>query len=171
MTKRAARIGLLAALSFAFSLLVLCSPSGARTVCQGCVVVPTAAHISIVVDRRFASRFQRLIAELVRHGYKPRSIVCYARGHTYGSNHDGGGACDIDQRARNKTARMMYHARALIQAAGLFDGCTFRDCGHVEAIRGLCNYGQCHGRTLSAKRRHRTKHATVLLSASLSAQY
>lgn len=104
------------------------------------VKVPTAAGITITVDRFYAAKFQRLIAAFVAHGYRPKSIGCFAaHGHKAGSNHHWGGACDFDQRAWGKTARFMYHARALIRAAGLYDGGSFGDYGHVEAKRGLYN--------------------------------
>lgn len=41
-------------------------------------------------------------------------------------------ACDIDQTGWNKTAGPMYRAKALAAKWGLRDGCTFRDCGHVD---------------------------------------
>jgi hypothetical protein len=27
----------------------------------------------------------------------------------------------------------------IIKQAGLYDGCSFRDCGHIEAVRGTHN--------------------------------
>ena len=39
----------------------------------------------------------------------------------------------VDQRP------FVYHTDDIIKQAGLYSGCTFRDCGHVEAVRGLHN--------------------------------
>ena len=103
------------------------------------VTVQTAAGIPIKVHPAFASKFQSLIATLVAEGHKPRFITCYARGHKSGSNHAWGGACDIDQTGWGRTSAFMYHAGSAIKSAGLYDGCSFRDCGHVEAMRGLHN--------------------------------
>ena len=105
----------------------------------GLVTVNTAAGIKITVHPAFAHKFQALIASLVAQGHKPRFITCYARGHVSGSNHHWGGACDIDQTAWNRTSGFMYHAGNAIRSAGLYDGCSFRDCGHVEAMRGTHN--------------------------------
>lgn len=105
----------------------------------GLVTVNTAAGIKITVHPAFAHKFQKLIATLVAQGHKPRFITCYAKGHVSGSNHHWGGACDIDQTAWNRTSGFMYRAGAAIQSAGLYDGCSFRDCGHVEAMRGTHN--------------------------------
>jgi hypothetical protein len=105
----------------------------------GLVTVNTAAGIKITVHPAFAHKFQTLIASLVAQGHKPRFITCYAKGHVSGSNHHWGGACDIDQTAWNRTSGFMYHAGNAIRSAGLYDGCSFRDCGHVEAMRGTHN--------------------------------
>jgi len=132
------------------------------TICAGCEIVPIANGQKIVCDSRFCSKFQALIADLCSRHHCPRDVKCFARGHRYGSNHDGGGACDIDQRARNRTAGFMYHSTSLIVSHGLHDGCSFRDCGHVEAISGLCNYGQC--RTRTARRYAKEKPVKVTMS-------
>lgn len=116
-------------------------------ICANCELVPTAAGIRIVCDRRWCAAFQAFIRDLIDQGYKPREIVCYSRGHMHGSNHDGGGACDFDQRGRNRTAHAMYRVTAIAKRHGLHDGCLFRhrpDCGHIEGPVGLCNYGQCN---------------------------
>lgn len=102
--------------------------------------VNTAAGIPITCHPSACSKFQALIAALVAQGNKPRFITCYARGHKSGSNHAWGGACDIDQTGWGRTSGFMYRAGAAIRAAGLYDGCSFRDCGHVEAMRGLHNH-------------------------------
>ena len=126
---------------------------------NGTVRVSTAYGIGICVDPRFASRFQAFFAALKASGARVTNIVCQAYGHAPGSNHIGGGACDVNQTAKGRTIGPMYHAGGMIRAAGLYDGCAFRDCGHVEAMRGLYNYG---GTRLSARshyRHHRVRYA------------
>lgn len=100
---------------------------------SGLVTVQTAAGISITVASHLASQFQGFISDLVAQGYKPKHIGCFARGgHVSNSRHYAGAACDIDQSGWGKTARPMYHVAALAAKHGLRDGCTFRDCGHVD---------------------------------------
>ena len=118
----------------------------------------TAYGIAICVDSRFASNFLSFFSALKSSGARVTSIVCQAYGHAPGSNHVGGGACDVNQRAKNRTIPAMYRAGAMIRAAGLYDGCAFRDCGHVEAMRGLGNYG---GRTFAARAHRRVKLAST----------
>lgn len=89
----------------------------------------------IRVAAQYADRFRGFINALVAQGYKPHEIGCYsARGHMPNSKHHWGGACDIDQRSRNVTAKTMYHVTELAHRFDLTDGCEWRhpDCGHVE---------------------------------------
>jgi hypothetical protein len=99
----------------------------------GVVTVNTAAGIPITVASSAASKFEGFISDLVASGYKPRQIHCLAHGgHVRDSNHYWGGACDIDQSARGRTAGRMYHVVELANKWGLRDGCSFGDCGHVD---------------------------------------
>jgi len=101
----------------------------------GLVTVHTAAGISITVAANLAARFQALIADFVAHGYRPRSIGCFAQsGHVPNSRHYAGAACDFDQRGWGMTAPFMYRARSIIASHGFRDGCSFSrpDCGHVD---------------------------------------
>jgi hypothetical protein len=105
------------------------------------VTVQTAYGFNITVHPAYASKFQKFYALLKEHGYKvdPRINKCYARGgHVSGSNHYIGAACD-NQYGWNKAPSYMYHVGDLIRQAGLYDGCRFGDCGHVEAVRGTHN--------------------------------
>jgi tetratricopeptide (TPR) repeat protein len=96
------------------------------------VTVKTAAG-SITVAGHLAQRFKALIADLVAHGYRPRSVGCYASsGHVRNSRHYHGAACDFDQTGWGRTAPFMYHASAIIRKHGFRDGCDFRDCGHID---------------------------------------
>ncbi|MGA8936582.1 MAG: hypothetical protein WB522_20185, partial [Pseudolabrys sp.] len=49
-----------------------------------------------------------------------------------------GAACDI-QTGWNRGPEFVYHMNSIVEQAGLYNGCTFRDCGHVEAVRGTHN--------------------------------
>jgi hypothetical protein len=101
------------------------------------MTVNTAAGIPITVASSAASKFEGFISDLVASGYKPRQIHCLAHGgHVRDSNHYWGGACDIDQSARGRTAGRMYHVAELANKWGLRDGCSFGDCGHVDVPRG-----------------------------------
>ena len=122
---------------------------------HGLVTVATAARIPITVAAAVASKFQDLIADLVEHGYMPKDIGCFARGgHIRRSFHYRGLACDIDQDARNVTARFMHskEAHALIREHGLDDGCDFGDCGHVSY--GEIGGGRHYVRRYAVHHRH-----------------
>ena len=62
-------------------------------------------------------------------------IGCYSRwGHIRYSLHHSGNACDIEQTGWSRTSyRPMYHVGWLARKWGLRDGCSFRDCGHVDS--------------------------------------
>jgi hypothetical protein len=105
------------------------------------VKVRTVQGFYLTVHPAYAHKFLKLFALLQEKGINvPRDMVgCYSRsGHVGGSNHYIGAACDI-QSSWNKTIPFMYHARDIIRQAGLYDGCSFGDCGHVEAVRGTHN--------------------------------
>lgn len=105
------------------------------------VQVMTVQGFKLTVHPAFAGKFTKFFALLEEHGFKPPKdmVGCYSRAHKRGSNHAIGAACDI-QTGWNRTASFMYKdAKPLIKQAGLYDGCDFGDCGHVEAIRGLYN--------------------------------
>ena len=106
------------------------------------VTVQTAYGFNITVHPAYASKFLKFFALLKEHGYKvPGNITrCWApRGtHVAGSNHYMGAACDI-QTGWNRGPAFVYHMDDIIKQAGLYSGCTFSDCGHVEAVRGLHN--------------------------------
>lgn len=106
------------------------------------VTVQTVYGFNITVHPAYASKFQRFFALLKDHGYHvPANITkCWApRGtHVPGSNHYIGAACDI-QTGWNRGPRFVYHISDIIREAGLYDGCSFHDCGHIEAVRGTHN--------------------------------
>jgi len=106
------------------------------------VTVQTAYGFNITVHPAYASKFLKFFALLKDRGYKvPASITrCWApRGtHVAGSNHYIGAACDI-QTGWNRGPEFVYHMNDLVKQAGLYNGCSFHDCGHVEAVRGTHN--------------------------------
>lgn len=122
-----------------------------RVSTEGLVTVPTAAHISITVARHLAPQFQGFVDDLVKIGYTPKHIGCWASGgHVANSNHYHGGACDFDQTGWNRTSHAMYHIGDLATKWGLRDGCSFHrpDCGHVD---DGTNIGWKHPNNLIAK--------------------
>jgi hypothetical protein len=106
------------------------------------VTVQTAFGFNITVHPAYASKFQKFFALLKEHGYKvPANITkCWAPHgtHVAGSNHYIGAACDI-QTGWNRGPEFVYHMNKIVIQAGLYNGCTFHDCGHVEAVRGTHN--------------------------------
>lgn len=105
------------------------------------VTVQTAYGFTITVHPAYASNFLKFYALLKEHGYKVDARInkCFSRsGHISGSNHYIGAACD-NQYGHNRAPAYMYHVGDLIRQAGLYDGCSFGDCGHVEAVRGTHN--------------------------------
>lgn len=103
---------------------------------DGLATVPTAAGVTITVAKNLVGPFKGFIEDLVKDGYTPKHIGCWAPvgTHVAHSNHYHGGACDFDQTGRNRTAKKMYHVRDLAAKWGLRDGCSFRDpdCGHID---------------------------------------
>ncbi len=106
------------------------------------VTVQTAYGFNITVHPAYASTFLKFFALLKEHGYKvPANITkCWApRGtHVAGSNHYIGAACDI-QTGLNRGPEFVYHMADLVKQVGLYNGCSFHDYGHVEAIRSTHN--------------------------------
>ena len=106
------------------------------------VTVQTAYGFNITVHPAYASKFLKFFALLKEHGYKvPANITrCWApQGtHVAGSNNYIGAACDI-QTGWNRGPAFVYHMDDVVKQAGLYNGCSFRDCGHVEAVRGTHN--------------------------------
>lgn len=106
------------------------------------VSVQTVYGFKITVHPAYASKFLKLFALLKDRGYKvPANITkCWTPRGTRiaGSNHYIGAACDI-QTGWNRGPLFVYHMSDIIKQAGLYDGCSFRHCGHIEAVRGTHN--------------------------------
>jgi len=129
---------------------------------HGLVHVQTAAG-PITVASDVAGKFKGLIAALVAKGFKG-GVHCYASGgHVTHSLHYSGHACDFAQGGRNKTVSVMYHAGDLIRSAGLRDGCSFHDCGHVDT--GLAVASRHHERRYTAYAARRHEHAHYRFAA------
>ncbi len=119
----------------------------------GLVHVHTAAgQITVAAD--VAGKFKELIAALVAKGFKG-DVHCYASGgHVANSLHYSGHACDFAQGGRNRTVSIMYHAGDLIRSAGLRDGCSFHDCGHVDTGFAVASRHRERHYAVYAERRH-----------------
>jgi hypothetical protein len=106
------------------------------------VKVRTAYGFNITVHPAYATKFQKFFALLKDRGYRVPAVItkCWAPSgtHVAGSNHYIGAACDI-QTGWNRGPAFVYQMKDVVKQAGLFDGCEFHDCGHVEAIRGTHN--------------------------------
>lgn len=99
---------------------------------RGLVSISTAAG-RITVAPSFAPAIRGFIADVVARGFKG-GVHCYASGgHVAGSLHYSGRACDFAQRGWGLTVRPMYRVADLARKWGLRDGCTFRDCGHIDS--------------------------------------
>lgn len=123
------------------------------------VTLQTAAGIPITASASFAPKAAAFIADLVASGYTPKHIKCFARGgHVHGSRHYSGNACDIDQTGWGRTARAMHNVAALAKVHGVRDGCSFRDCGHIDDGKPLM-------------RQHYDAPGTVMVASARRKQY
>lgn len=100
------------------------------------VSIETAAG-TITVAPRIADRMKGFIADVVERGFKGR-VKCYSwsKSHVRNSLHHTGEACDFAQHWTAhglQTHRVMRHVADLTAKWGLRDGCSFRDCGHIDA--------------------------------------
>ncbi len=99
---------------------------------QADVIRVDTAGGPIVVSPTFAGKIKGFIADVVARGYKGY-IHCHAKGgHVRGSRHYSGNACDFAQTGWGKTVAVMYKVGDLAKKWGLRDGCSFRDCGHID---------------------------------------
>lgn len=119
----------------------------------GLITVSTAAG-PVTVAPSFAQKIVPFIADVVARGFRGR-VNCYAnKGHVSGSLHYRGQACDFAQRGWGKTVAPMYHVADLAAKHGLRDGCSFRDCGHIDS-----------GQMLARVHRHRAPQSNVYAEA------
>jgi hypothetical protein len=102
----------------------------------GLINIETAAG-TITVAASIADRMKGFIADVVERGFKGR-VHCYswAKSHVRHSLHHTGEACDFAQHwtvgGHIRTHGAMRHVADLAAKWGLRDGCSFRDCGHVD---------------------------------------
>lgn len=118
-------------------------------VCGGCVVRDTNAG-KVAVSAANADRIVATINDLWNHGFRG-PVNCAARPgtHVRGSLHYSGNACDMAQTGWGRTpAKIMYHAGSIIASHGMRDGCSFRDCGHIDM-----------GYALATRRHHHVRYA------------
>jgi len=97
------------------------------------VKIDTAAG-PITVSQEFAPKIKAFIQELADAGYHPKKVHCFSLSHSHvkHSLHKSGNACDFNQRGWGLTDRFMYHVKHIAAKYGLRDGCSFRDCGHID---------------------------------------
>lgn len=95
---------------------------------------------SIIIACRIADRMAGFVDDVVARGFKGR-VKCFStsRSHVPQSLHFIAEACDFAQRGWNKTVQPMYRVADLAAKWGLRDGCSFRDCGHIDSGRGLAS--------------------------------
>lgn len=106
---------------------------------RGVVTVPTAAGINITVSQSFAPKIVSFINANVAAGRHFKQIHClnFAKTHVSNSLHFSGNACDFRPSPIGRLAGQY----------GLRDGCSFRDCMHIDN-------GPLLGSSYSARRRH-----------------
>ena len=125
-------------------------PTPAEAAGQRLVNVQSAAG-QITIAASFQHKIVPFIADVVARGFRGR-VHCFARGgHVRGSLHYSGNACDFAQTGWGKTRAPMYHVSDLTSKYGLRDGCSFRDCGHIDS-------GDHLGGRYYAARSHRHHH-------------
>lgn len=116
------------------------------------VTISTAGG-PVTVAPSAAEKFRGFIGDVVARGFRGR-INCFARGgHVRGSLHYSGQACDFAQHGWGKTVHPMYRVADLAAKWGLRDGCTFRDCGHIDTGRAL-TAAHHHGRRYARRHQH-----------------
>lgn len=126
---------------------------------NGLIKVNTAAGISIKVSPAFAPKIQAVISDLVARGIKPKTIHCHATyGHVRGSRHYSGNACDFDfyKGCMGCSEKWTRKVGDIIAAHGLRDGCSFRDCGHIDDGAQLARRSYPRGEQQLAARTKRT---------------
>jgi hypothetical protein len=95
---------------------------------------------TIIIACRLADRMTGFIGDVVARGFKGR-VKCFSTSasHVPHSLHFIAEACDFAQRGWGKTVAPMYRVADLARKWGLRDGCTFRDCGHIDSGRGVAS--------------------------------
>ncbi len=135
---------------FAVALALVCALSTPAFARGNLVRVSTAAGIDITVARDFATPIKGVIADLVARGIKPKTIHCYANarrgGHVRGSLHYSGHACDFDfyRGCMGCSAHWTRSVGDIVAAHGLRNGCSFGDCGHIDAGRRFARHKHRH---------------------------
>lgn len=122
---------------------------------RGLVTVSTAMG-NITVSPSFAPKIVPFINVLAARGYHAKQVHCFsmAKSHVARSLHKTGNACDFAQRGWGKIDGPMYHVADLARQYGLRDGCSFRDCGHID------NGASLGGNYYAARRHHHRRYAS-----------
>ena len=91
---------------------------------------------NITVHPAYASKFQKFFALLKEHGYKvPANAMHQVLGTSTARMSRVPTTTSVPpaifRRVGESRAEFVYHMNAIVEQAGLYNGCTFRDCGHV----------------------------------------
>jgi hypothetical protein len=110
---------------------------------QYCRVETAAGEITVACWMK--DKMAGFIGDVVARGFKGR-VHCFSLSHSHvaGSLHFIAEACDFAQRGWGKTVAVMYHVGDLARKWGLRDGCSFRDCGHIDS--GRTSVARAHAR-------------------------
>ena len=106
------------------------------------VKVQTAYGFNITVHPAYASKFQKFFALLKERGYKVPANITKCWGHRTARMSRAPTTTSVPPaifRWAGIVLDFVYHMNDIVTQAGLYNGCTFRDCGHVEAVRGTHN--------------------------------
>lgn len=109
-------------------------PEPRQRAARGYETIQTAAGRPLTVAPAFAGPAAAVIAQLVAGGYHPKKIsgLNFGHGHVRGSLHFSGRAVDVDQCGWGCSPVPRALMRAATAAAGVRDGCEFRDHGHFD---------------------------------------
>ena len=130
---------------------VSASPEAPARQHRGGLITVQSAAGPITIAASFRDKIVPFIADVVARGFRG-GVHCFARGgHVRGSLHYSGNACDFAQTGWGRTRAPMYHVTDLTNKYGLRDGCSFRDCGHIDS-------GDHLGGRYYAARSHRHHH-------------
>ena len=130
---------------------VSASPEAPARQHRGGLITVQSAAGPITIAASFRDKIVPFIADVVARGFRG-GVHCFARGgHVRGSLHYSGNACDFAQTGWGRTRAPMYHVSDLTNKYGLRDGCSFRDCGHIDS-------GDHLGGRYYAARSHRHHH-------------
>ena len=121
---------------------------GAGVIDRSSLIERECGGHAITVSLKVADQMCAFIEDVVERGFEGQ-IHCFstARSHVTHSLHKWGGACDFAQRGWGRTVKPMYEVGDLASKHGLRDGCTFTDCGHIDAGTSRRRFARRGGNT------------------------